>query len=143
MPAPAISVTHDFKQPVDRVYAFLAEHENLEALFPAKIKRLNDGTDGTRNGVGSARELTLAPGLKLVETNLVAVPNERIEYAITKSTLPTKHHHGTMVFSSLPNGGSRLVYDIELVLPLGGHVVMSKVLGASIRRGLKKVDALA
>jgi uncharacterized protein YndB with AHSA1/START domain len=145
MPAPRISVTHEFTKPVDRVFDFLAEHENLGTIFgPAKVTRLNDGTDGTRNGVGSARTLVMGPGVKLVETNTVVVPNERIEYEITKSSLPVKHHHGTMVFSSLPSGGSRLVYDIELELPIpGASAGVAKILNASITRGLKKVDALA
>lgn len=144
MPAPRVSVTHDFTKPVDRVYDFLAEHENLATIFPAKITRLTSGTDGTRNGVGSSRELKMAPGMKLVETTTVAVPNERIEYKITKSSLPVKHHYGTMVFSSLPNGGSRLQYDIELELPVpGGGALVGKVLDQSIRKGLGKVDQLA
>lgn len=144
MPAPRVSVTHDFTKPVDRVYDFLAEHENLQSIFPAKITRLTSGTDGTRNGVGSSRQLKMGPGMKLVETTLVAVPNERIEYEITKSSLPVKHHHGTMVFSSLPNGGSRLQYDIELELPIpGAAALVGAQLRSSIRKGLPKVDQLA
>jgi hypothetical protein len=47
------------------VFNYLAEHENLEPLFGAKIKRLSDGEDGTRNGPGSAREMRLGPLLQV------------------------------------------------------------------------------
>ena len=35
-----IEITQDFALPVDRVYAFLSEHENLGPLLGAKITRV-------------------------------------------------------------------------------------------------------
>jgi hypothetical protein len=143
MPTPLVSVTKDFSKPVDRIFDFLAEHENLSAIFPGKVTRVSDGSDGTRNGVGSTRAIGVGPGPKIIETNTVVVPNERIEYEITGGP-PVKHHHGTMLFSALPNGGSRLKYDIELVLHVpGSGALVGKALTRSITRGLDKVDALA
>lgn len=52
-----IIIGHDLSLPPDRVFAYMGEHENLEALFGAKIVRMRDGTDGQRNGVGSVRQL--------------------------------------------------------------------------------------
>lgn len=144
MPRPRVSVSHDFSLPPERVYAFLAEHENLAQIFPARIERLTDGTDGKRNGPGSSRRLTMAPGMRIVETTTATVENERIEYRITDASLPVKHHRGTMVFSSLPSGGTHLQYDIELELPVpGAAALVAKVLDRSIRKGLPKVDRLA
>jgi hypothetical protein len=51
-----VHVIQDFPQPVEEVFAYLSEQENLAPLFGAKIKRLSDGSDGTRNGVGASRE---------------------------------------------------------------------------------------
>jgi uncharacterized protein YndB with AHSA1/START domain len=106
-----VTVDRDFTLPPERVFAFLAEHENLEALFGAKIRRLSDGDDGTRNGPGSAREMKIGPLPAFVETTTEVVPNELIRYRITKGGV-LKNHEGVMRFS--PNGsGSRLEYTIE------------------------------
>lgn len=143
MPAPRISISHDFDKPVERVFDYLNEHENLATIFPGKVKRLKDGSDGTRNGVGSSRAIVAAPGVRIVETNTVVVPNERIEYEITGG-VPVKHHYGTMVFTPRPDGGTHVQYDIELELPVPGAVVpVAALLRWSIARGFKKVDQLA
>ncbi len=48
-----IHVQRDFTQPVERVFAYLAEHENLGAIFkPLRVERVRDG-QSARNGVGS------------------------------------------------------------------------------------------
>ena len=39
-----VHVTHDFRAPIERVFAYLAEHENLATLFGT----LPPGRDGTR-----------------------------------------------------------------------------------------------
>jgi len=110
MAAP-LHVEYDFVKPPERIYAYLAEHENLEPLFGAKIKRLSDGTDGTRNGAGASRELKVGPLPGFVETNVEVVPNELIRYRITRGGV-LKNHEGVMRFSS--NGtGSRLDYTID------------------------------
>ena len=133
-----VHVEHDFRQPVDRVYAYLSEHEHLETLFGAKIKRLCDGTDGTRNGVGSARSLKVGPLPAFTETVTECVPNELIKYRITKGS-PLKGHVGRMRFS--PQGdGTRLHYVIDFgaVLP-GLDRVIAVGLGRTVRRGLSDV----
>ena len=107
----------NYSLPPDQVYAYFAEHENLEAIFGAKIKRLNDGTDGTRNGVGSVRQLKVGPLPGFEETVTEAVPNELIVYKITKGS-PLKDHRGEMRFSE--NGtGTTLRYEITFNAPPG------------------------
>jgi len=54
-----IEIIKDFPIPVNRLFAFLGEHENLGVIFaPAKVRRISDG-QGARNGVGSAREMRI------------------------------------------------------------------------------------
>src|SRR3954454_644927 len=106
-----VHVTQDFPQPVEELFAYLSEQENLEPLFGAKIKRLSDGADGTRNGRGASRELKVGPLPGFVETNVEVVPDELIRYRITRGGV-LKNHEGVMRFSS--NGtGSRLDYTID------------------------------
>lgn len=98
-----VHVTQDFPQPVDEIFAYLAEHENLEPVFGAKIRRLNDGADGSRNGAGSAREMRLGPLPPFVETTHEVVPNELIRYGITKGGI-LKGHEGVLRFTSRGDG---------------------------------------
>ncbi len=135
-----VHVVQDFPQPVEDLFAYLSEHENLQPLFGAKVRRLNDGTDGTRNGVGSARELRVGPTPPFVETVVEAVPNELIRYRITKGGV-LKDHEGVMRFTSTPTG-SRLDYTIVFdgKLPGIGPVVRAG-LTRSVAKGLSAYAA--
>lgn len=119
------------------MYDYFAEHENLAPLLGAKIKRINDGTDGTRNGVGSVRELRVAPLVPpFQETVTEAVPGELIRYEITKGS-PLKDHRGEMRFSE--NGtGTTLRYEIAFNAPPGLAQVIAAGLKRNIAKGLKK-----
>lgn len=136
-----IEIEQDFALPVDRVYAYLCEHENLGPLFGAKVERVKDG-DTSRNGVGSVRRLRVGPTPPFEETVTAAVPNELVEYRITKGS-PLRDHRGEMRFA--PQGtGSRLTYVIEFgaVVPLLDRVVKLG-LERNVRKGLQTVDARA
>jgi uncharacterized protein YndB with AHSA1/START domain len=136
-----VEITHAFTLPVERVYAFLAEHENLGPLFGATITRLKDG-DTSRNGAGSVRQLRVGPMPAFEETVTEAVPNERIAYRITKGS-PLQDHRGVMTFASTPTG-SRLHYVIEFGSKLPGLDRIVKIgLDRNVRKGLKTVDAKA
>ena len=135
-----VHVQHDFTAPVERVFAYLAEHENLSNLFPARVERIRDG-ETSRNGVGSARKLSFNGLMPFEETVTACVENERIEYEITKGS-PLRGHHGTMLFSSGPNGGTRLDYTIVFGAAVPGlAAVVAGALRRSITKGLSKVDA--
>lgn len=142
MRAHNLHVQHEFTKPVDRVFAYLSEHENLGTIFPAKVERLRDGEDGHRNGVGSCRRLG-SPGLPAFEETVTEfVPNEKIEYRITKGS-PLRGHVGVMKFAPRPDG-STLDYTIRLASPVPGLAAIVKVaLTRSIRSGLRKVDERA
>lgn len=138
-----VHVQHDFAQPVERVFAFLSEHENLGAIFsPLRVERERDGLS-ERNGVGSARKLSFFGLLPFVETVTEVVPNERIVYTITKGG-PMRDHQGVMAFSSRPGGGSHLDYRIRFGSPVPGlAAIVKRAVTRSIVAGLKKVDRAA
>lgn len=130
-----IDITKNFGMPVEKLFAFLAEHENLGTIFaPARVTRLRDG-DTSRNGVGSVRQVKMPAGGPLEETVTAFKENALIEYRITRGS-PLKNHHGIMRFS--PHGaGSKLHYtiDFEGKFPLVGPI-LRVILGSAIRKGL-------
>jgi uncharacterized protein YndB with AHSA1/START domain len=138
-----VTIDHDFTLAPERVFAHLAEHENLEALFGAKITRVSDGSDGTRNGVGSARRMRIGPLPSFVETTTEVVQNELIRYRITQGS-PLRGHEGVMRFSATPGGGTHLHYVITFgaVVP-GLDIVVASGLRRTIPRGLARVDGAA
>ncbi len=134
-----VYVVQEFDAPVAKVFAALSEHENLSKIFaPAKVTRLNDGKDA-RNGVGSARKLSIPLTPSFVETNLVYRENELIEYAITSGIAPIKEHRGVMKFIDLGNR-TRLEYTITFKgrVPFIGPLVRA-ALQDGVARGLKKL----
>lgn len=134
-----VHVTHDFSAPVERTFAYLAEHENLGPLFGVRIERVRDG-DTERNGVGSCRRLSFNGLLPFEETVTAVVPDERITYRITKGS-PMRDHEGTMAFSAGPGKGTHLDYRIQLGSAVPGlALIISRVLTGSIARGLRKLD---
>jgi uncharacterized protein YndB with AHSA1/START domain len=136
-----IEIDQDFALPVERVYDYLAEHENLGPIFGARIARIRDGDD-SRNGTGSVRQLRIAILPPFEETVTNAVPNELIEYEITQGS-PLRNHHGTMTFSRRGEG-SHLNYVITFGAALPGlDRVVKFGLDRAVRKGLKLVDAKA
>jgi hypothetical protein len=135
-----VHVTQDFPQPVDELFAYLSEQENLEPLFGAKVTRLSDGADGTRNGAGASRELKVGPLPGFVETNVEVVPNELIRYRITRGGV-LKNHEGVMRFA--PAGsGSKLDYTIDFDAKAPGIGPLVKaMLTRSISAGLRRYGA--
>jgi hypothetical protein len=133
-----IEIVQEFRLPVQRLFAYLEEHENLETIFkPARITRVRSG-DTDRNGVGSVRSLSLPLSPPFEETVTAFKANELIEYRITKGSL-LRNHHGVMQFFALQEG-SRLQYTIEFEgkLPLVAAVFKTG-LERSIRKGLMHI----
>ncbi len=132
-------VEHDFAKPPQRIFAYLAEHENLAEVFGSKVTRLRDGEAGERNGVGSLRQLRIGPLPPFEETVTEFVPAERIVYRITKGS-PLRGHVGVMSFAPAA-GGTRFVYDIRLASPVPGLALLVRAaLTRSITQALAKVE---
>jgi uncharacterized protein YndB with AHSA1/START domain len=144
MPKQRVDVTQEFKLPVERVFAFLSEHNNLSSVLGGKITRTKEGDDGNPNGVGSVRKLQIPPGTpSFDETVTRVVPNQLIEYAITRGG-QIKNHKGVQEFSELPGGGSKLRWTIAFdpkIPGTGGFI--RRMLTTGLKRGLKKVDKKA
>jgi uncharacterized protein YndB with AHSA1/START domain len=126
-----VHVEHDFAKPPARIFAYLAEHENLADVFGAKVTRLCDG-DGERNGVDSMRRLQIGPLPPFEETVTEFVAPERIVYRITKGS-PLRGHVGVMTFAPTPSGGTRFVYDIRIASPIPG---LAPLVRASLTRSI-------
>ena len=138
-----VDVQHEFRMPVDRVFAYLSEHENLGVLFGLKVERVRDG-DSDRNGVGSVRKLSLAGIAPFEETVTECVPDELIVYRVTKGS-PIKNHEGRMEFSARESGAaSHLRYRIEFESKVPGlGPVIERGLARNIAKGLRKVEQRA
>jgi uncharacterized protein YndB with AHSA1/START domain len=132
----------DFDLPPDRVFPYFAEHENLEPMFGAKITRLSDGNDGSRNGVGSARRLKVGPLPSFEETVTVFEPQEVINYRITRGS-PLRRHLGELRFTPT-DSGTRLEWDITFTTPVPGlELLIAEVLRRRVNQGLAKADPSA
>ncbi len=133
-----VIIDHDFDVPVAAAFAYLAEHENLGELFGAKVTRLRDGTDGTRNGVGSVRQIQIGPTPPFEETITEVVPDEVIRYRITKGS-PLRDHSGEMRFTANPDGNAHLHYEISFGSAVPGLAfIVAKALGRNVPRGLER-----
>ncbi|MEO6698833.1 MAG: SRPBCC family protein [Paraperlucidibaca sp.] len=138
MPAHRIEVVQNFPLSVDKLYAFLSDHEKLGVILSAKIRRIKDG-QGSVNGVGSVRKLTLPIGVSLEETVTKAEKNKLIEYTITRGGFPVKNHLGIMRFSGdAKSAHLHYTIDFDSALPGTGWLI-KLALGSSIRAGLKKL----
>jgi uncharacterized protein YndB with AHSA1/START domain len=138
MRAHHVKVEHRFAKPPERVFAYLAEHENLADMFGAKVTRLRDG-DSERNGVGSVRRLQIGPAPPFEETVTEFVPSERIVYKITKGS-PLRGHVGVMTFAA-EGEGTHFLYDIRLASPIPGLAALVRLsLTRSVNKGLAKVE---
>lgn len=129
-----VIVDYDFQVPVEAAFAYLSEHENLAAVFGAKVERLSDGTDGERNGVGSIRKLQIVPLPPFEETVTEFVPNELIRYRITKGS-PMREHSGEMRFTANPDGTAHLHYEISFRAVAPG---LAAIVAAGLRRNIPK-----
>jgi uncharacterized protein YndB with AHSA1/START domain len=142
MRARHVHVEHEFSKSPERIFAHLAEHENLAEMFGSKVKRLRDGKV-ERNGVGSVRQLKVGPMPPFEETvNEFEVPR-LIVYRITKGSL-LRGHVGTMRFEPTASGGTRFVYDIRIASAIPGVApLVTASLTRSIKRSLATVEQRA
>jgi uncharacterized protein YndB with AHSA1/START domain len=135
-----VKIEHTFSKPPARIFDYLAEHENLAAVFGAQIKRLKDADGANRNGVGSVRQLKIGPLPPFEETVTEFVPGERIVYRITKGS-PLKGHVGVMAFAPTEAGGTKFDYDIRLASPVPGLALLVKSsLTRTIGQSMAQVD---
>jgi len=135
-----VHAARDLSASAAKVYEYLSDHQRFGILFaPARFEHVSDGKDA-RAGVGSVRKISFWGLLPFYETIQVTVPNERIEYAITKGS-PLRNHRGILVLSELPNGGSRIDYTISFDAPPGLGAAVASGLRRRVPAGLDRLEA--
>lgn len=136
-----VVVERDFAQPPERVFDYLAEHENLAELFDAKVTRVRDGYT-ERNGIGSVRRLRIAPVVPEFEETVTEFTRPgRISYRISRGS-PLDGHVGIMVLTETAGGGTHLDYRIRIASRIPGLApIVKAALTRNVTKGLKAVDS--
>jgi len=137
-----IEIRQTFPAPVEKVFPVLTDHESFGDLIGTSIKRVIDSPDENKNGEGSVRRIQSFPVPAFEETVVTFVPNELMEYVVSKGS-PIKEHLGRMAFTG-DTHETRLVYtiDFEPRLPfffLGP--LLKRAIEKPIRRTIKQFAA--
>ena len=132
-----VEVTQDYKLPVSTVFQKLSDHNQLGKVLGIPVKRITNGQSEI-NGVGSVRRMGLWP-LTVEESVIGVVPNQIIDYRISKGGAPLKNHSGKLTFIETLKG-SRVIWQINFdsSLPVVGAIV-KQVLTQGLSLGLKRV----
>lgn len=132
-----ISISQDFTQDVNSIFALVSEHNNLSRVFGIPVARIKDGSD-MPNGVGSVRRMGPWP-LGTHETVTEYTPNERVAYKITKFGGPIRNHSGEVLFST-QGDGSRVTWNIAFdTFPEALGPGIKSLLEAGLRSGLRRL----
>jgi hypothetical protein len=132
-----IELTHQSQLPLSSLFEALADHDRLQEVFGAPVRRIRDG-EGEVNGVGSVRRIGFGP-LAVEETVTAFDRNRSIDYRITRGGFPIRDHRGHISFAGTGNG-SRVNWTIEFGSHLpGAGAVLAFILERAIRMGLKRV----
>lgn len=142
MPKHEIRLPVRVDAPVEKVFAFFADHEQFASLFGGRCRRVRDGQDEP-NGLGSVRRIGPGP-LSFDETIVAFEPNRRIDYQITRGS-PLKNHLGQIRFES-SGGGTEIDYVIRFdpKIPCTGGVIgmlLSAAWKASAPKVLQRLEA--
>jgi len=135
-----INITQSFNAPVDTIFNIITDHEAFGHVINAKVRRVVDGKDENKNGLGSIRRVSAFPAPAFEETVVAFEPNQLMEYVVSKGS-PIKNHKGRMEFSD-EDGKTRLNYtiDFEPKLPfLFFGSVFKNAIEKPIRDGLKRL----
>jgi len=131
-----IKMHFDFNKPLEQVFAQLSDHEFFGKTCGINMKRIQDGSD-SENGLGSVRKISIGLLPSFEETITKFVPNEHIEYKITKGS-PIKNHVGTLDFKETDKGCSLdYVIKLESKIPLTTGIIASGLEGG-ITKGMRR-----
>lgn len=139
MPQHEVRFSEDFNAPRASVFELFASHQKFAAAAGGPLgtrlgllRRVRSGNDPARpDGAGSVRRIGFWP-LAFEETVLVSEVPSLIEYRISKGS-PLKNHHGRIVFTDLPGGGTHVDYQIVFEPKMPGTAgVLARVLRGMI-----------
>lgn len=139
MAVQTVHTIQTYNAPAETVCNWFAEHQNLGAVFLARIRRITDapGADGP-NGVGSVRRIWIGPTPSFDETITVYEPAKRIEYQITRGS-PIKNHNGVMVFTESA-GVTTVDYTINMESKIPGTTgILISIMSFVVRKGMLRV----
>jgi len=142
MPKHEIRLSARIHAPVEKVFAFFADHERFGTLFGGSARRIREG-DREPNGLGSVRRIGPGP-LSFDETIVAFEPNQRIDYQITRGS-PIKNHIGQIRFSHA-DGATLVDYVIRFdpKIPCTGGLIAKLLDGgwsANAAKILKRLEA--
>ncbi len=137
-----IEIRQTFNAPVEKVFPVLTDHETFGDLIGTNFKRVVDSPDEDKNGVGSVRRIRSFPVPAFEETVVTYVPNELMEYVVSKGS-PIKNHFGRMRFTG-SQAATDLFYtiDFEPKLPfffLGP--LLKRAIERPVRRAIEQFAA--
>jgi hypothetical protein len=137
-----IEIRQSFAAPLTEIFSALTDHVSFGEIIGKDIVRIVDSPDENKNGVGSVRRIRSFPVPAFEETVVTYVPNELMEYVVSKGS-PIKNHRGRMVFAQ-EQSETRLDYTIEFEpkLPfilLGS--VLKQAISKPIRKGIERFAA--
>lgn len=119
-----IHFLQDFDAPVKNVFSFFSDHNRLNEIYPAFIRRIIDAPNPTNcNDIGSSRIIVSFP-IAFQETVTKYIESKYLEYKITLGS-PLKNHVGKMNFIELSPTKTRLDYVIEFepLIPYTGFII--------------------
>ena len=110
--------SEDFDAPRAAVFELFASHDKFAAAAAGPVgvklgllRRVQSGTNPKQqDGVGMVRRIGFWP-IAFEETILTCDAPSLIEYRISQGS-PLKNHHGRIVFTDLPGGGTHVDYRI-------------------------------
>lgn len=114
----------DFDAPIRNVFSFFSDHNRLNEIYPAFIRRIVDSPNPANcNDVGSSRIIISFP-IFIQETVTQYIESKYLEYKITLGS-PLKNHIGKMNFIELSPTRTRLDYSIEFepLIPYTGFII--------------------
>ena len=131
-----IKIHEKFNAPISEVFGILSNHEKFGKICGINMKLIQSGTDA-ENGLNSIRAVKVGPLPAFEETITGFIPNQFIEYKITKGS-PIKNHVGTLNFSE-KNNQTVLDYEIALEskIPFTTSIIKA-ALQNGISKGLRK-----
>lgn len=125
-----IAIERIFPLSPGELFAELTDHERFGELMEQDIRLLKAATGSYPNGTGAVRQINLGPGLRFEETVRSYVPDQLMEYQITRGS-PVHSHWGRMEFHRHARGCLlRYTIRFEPRLPFTGLLIRQALMRA-------------
>lgn len=136
MPRYNVDVSHDYRLSTEAVFAVLSDHNRLGAILGVPVRRVVNGHN-TPNGEGSVRRMGVWP-FAVEETVSAILPNQCIQYRLSRGGAPLRNHRGELYFSATGRG-CRVTWTIAFDAPPVLGRVLQQVLSQGLKLGLARI----